>query len=400
MVCLLSYEYPPRAGGEASYTEGLALSLCRGGIEVIVVTSASDGGQSTELPHGLRVMRLGTCSQRPMGIASFQAAASLCLSRMWPDVDIIHQTNDYFFPLPSRRPVDIVTMHHPFGAEEKLVRTVLGRKEVSSYLRQRHMHYLRSMQKMACQQVPRILSVSRFTAITLSHECGIPPERFSIHPNGVLLERFEGLKNREGARTFLDLEPSSPESLAPVLLHVGRLDYNKDLSSLLTAFTTIVKEWPDCRLLIIGAGPLHKWVRDFVTRTGLDERVSLLGAVDSNTLLDAYSAADVVVLSSLMEGFGIVLTEAMAARRPCVATRCGATEEVVVDGETGFLVPPLDPDRLAGAISKILSEPNLGKKFGKAGRKRVERLFDWSVLASRITRYYEEAQLDPLSYTQ
>ena len=391
-VCLLSYEFPPYLGGEACYTEGLAISLSRTGIETEVVTPSRGGLQTADLPEGPKVVRLAGCQQKPLGIASFQAACSIYLSRMGCDADIVHQTSDYFFPLPSRKPVDVVTLSHPYEPEEELVKSVIGGKEAQAYLRRRHMRYLRSMQKMASVRVPHMVAISRFTAYTFGRAHGIPPERFRIEPPGILLERFDGLKDQHEARSSLGLEASGP-----LLLQVARLDHNKDLSTLLSAFGIIKEGMPECRLLIAGSGPLRQWFANSAERMGLGGNVVMIGPVSSRVLIDAYSAADVVILSSLMEGFGIVLAEAMAAERPCVATRCGATEEVVSDGKTGFLVPPRDTSSLAGAILSILGQPDLGRRFGKAGRRRVERMFDWSFLATRMAAYYEQVEKGDLA---
>jgi glycosyltransferase involved in cell wall biosynthesis len=382
-VCLVSYEYPPQVGGEASYTEGLAEYLSRLGAEVVVLTS-DQGGNVSDASSGPEIIRLGVSRRRPLRIGSFQAATSLFLSKNREDFDVVHQTNDYFFPLPSGRGVDIVTMHHPLGEEERVVRTLLGEREAAAYLRQRDMRYLKAMQKEACRRAPRIISVSRFTAQSLARDYIVPPDTFDICPNGIVVKEFDSVKGKEESRISLDIEPS-----APVLIHVGRLDYNKDLSTLLSAFMTILEELPDCRLVVIGSGPQSGWLHEYVPERNLADRVYLLGRVSRGTLLEAYAAADVVILSSLMEGFGITLAEAMAAGRPCVATRCGGTEEVILPERTGLLVPPGGPSYLAGAASRILSRPSLARRLGKAGRRRAESLFDWPVVIRRMSRLYE-----------
>ncbi|MBU7004732.1 MAG: glycosyltransferase family 4 protein, partial [Theionarchaea archaeon] len=341
-VCLVSYEYPPILGGEASYTHGLALSLHRSGVDVTVLTS--DRGSSNRDREGIEVVRLGISNRRPFKIASFQRASAFYLSRGTGDFDVVHQTNDYFFPLPSRRPVDLVTLHHPYGAEERVVRGLLSQEEASGYLKRRSMLYLRKMQSMAARTVPRAIAVSRFTARELSREHAIPADRLDVLPNGILLEEFDGIEERDVARRSLGI------SSEHVLLHVGRLDHNKDIPSLLTAYTEVVGQFPDSRLLVVGSGPLGRRTEQAVASMELGDRISLMGRVDGRALMRLYAASDLVVLSSLMEGFGIVLAEAMAARRPCVTTRCGATDEVVVEGRTGLLVSPMDPNGLAGAI--------------------------------------------------
>jgi len=378
-ICLLSYEYPPTIGGEASYTEGLARFLSLQGHEVVVLTSGNVSGKIDELDEGPRVVRLRTSGHRPLRIASFQALSSLYLSRH--DFEIVHQTNDYLFPLPSRTRVDVATVHHPYGAEERAVRGMLGPRDASEYLRSRNMGYLRSMQALASRRVGELISVSRYTARSLARELGIPPDRFHVCPNGVDMLEFEDGVSREEAASDLGFD-------GPTLLHVGRLDFNKDLHTLVRAFREVADCEPEARLLIVGNGPLEKGLRSLVSGAGLAGRVRLLGSLPRRKLIETYLASDVVLLSSLMEGFGIVLVEGMAAGRPCIATRCGGTAEVIEEGVTGRTVPVRDAGAMSRAILEVISEPTLARRYGRAGRRRVERLFDLSEIVRRTADVY------------
>src|SRR5207247_11054153 len=123
-------------------------------------------------------------------------------------------------------------------------------------------------------------------------------------------------------------------------------------------------------------------------RVGLAERVVFAGyRADVPAVLDE---VDVVVLPSSVEGMPLVLLEAMAHRRPVVATPVGGTPEVVVDGETGLLVPPRDPRALADAIRRLLDDPDLAKRLGDAGRRRVELHFSLEAMNRRILELYDE----------
>jgi glycosyltransferase involved in cell wall biosynthesis len=99
---------------------------------------------------------------------------------------------------------------------------------------------------------------------------------------------------------------------------------------------------------------------------------------------------DLFVLPSLWEGFGLVLLEAMAAARPVVASSIGPVPEIVLDGETGLLVPPGDADRLADAIVRVLADRALGERLGRAGRARVQQTFALDDMVDRTDRLYRE----------
>ena len=101
-------------------------------------------------------------------------------------------------------------------------------------------------------------------------------------------------------------------------------------------------------------------------------------------------ALDVVVLPSWTEGMPLVLLEAMAHRRPVIATPVGGTPEVVVDGETGLLVPPRDPAALAGAIRRLVTEPHTAVHMGEAGFLRAARRFSVEAMCRRVLEIYDE----------
>ena len=107
-------------------------------------------------------------------------------------------------------------------------------------------------------------------------------------------------------------------------------------------------------------------------------------------VIQLYSHASVFACPSVYEPFGIINLEAMACEIPVVASAVGGIPEVVVDGETGFLVPPANPDELASAINRILDSDELGRELGKAGRLRVERYFSWEAIAEQTRDMYLE----------
>ena len=128
-----------------------------------------------------------------------------------------------------------------------------------------------------------------------------------------------------------------------------------------------------------------------VEEYGLKDRVTFRGRISTEELVKHYSAAEIAVVPSLYEGFGFPAAEAMSCNVPLIATKAGALPEVAgKDGEVGILVPPADPDALAAAIKRLLSDELLRRKMGEAGRKRVERNFTWEKAAKRILEVYQE----------
>ncbi len=156
--------------------------------------------------------------------------------------------------------------------------------------------------------------------------------------------------------------------------YIGRINPVKSIDTLLEAFMILSKsENKDMSLLIVGEGETRNKLKNLSISLGIMQEVYFLGS--RNDVPQILSTLDIFVLPSKSEGMPMVILEAMAAGLPVVATNVGGTPEVVIDGETGFLVPPGDPQALADVIKKLMDDPELRRKFGKAGRERVEKHF-------------------------
>jgi starch synthase len=127
-----------------------------------------------------------------------------------------------------------------------------------------------------------------------------------------------------------------------------------------------------------------------VSRLKLESNVRFLGFKEYPALAEIYQQADLFVLPTRRESFGLVLAEAMAAGLPIVSTRVGAVPEVVRDGETGVLIPPDDPEACARAINSLLDDTVRMKEMGRKGRERAMQFFTWEKVAERVAQCYEE----------
>ena len=167
---------------------------------------------------------------------------------------------------------------------------------------------------------------------------------------------------------------------------IGRFHAQKGIDVLLKAFEKIEKSKMNVRLMLVGDGTLRKKIWKQSQTLGNDNRVLFTGIRKDIPLI--LSSLDIFVLPSRWEGLPLVLLEAMAAGLPIVATAVGGIPEVVVDGETGFLVPPEDPEALASAITRLIEDSVLRKKFGKAGYKRVKQHFNIQEASRRTEELY------------
>ena len=172
----------------------------------------------------------------------------------------------------------------------------------------------------------------------------------------------------------------------PRVVSVGRLKEPKDFVSLVRALAQVDAPF---RAAIIGDGPDRSLIEEAIRATGLGDRVELLG--ERADVPAQLAASDVFVLSSLSEGMPISVLEAMAAGLPVVASAVGGVPELVVEGETGLLVPPGDPDALGAALQRVLADGELRRSLGAAARRRAEERFDLGPFREAHVTLYLEA---------
>lgn len=182
----------------------------------------------------------------------------------------------------------------------------------------------------------------------------------------------------------VDLPPPPDGPHAPVLGSLGRLDEQKGYELLVEALARI----PDATGVIVGEGSLRAELETRAAALGVGARLRLPGwSDDARSHLPEF---DVFVLPSRYEGFPLSILEAMLAGLPVVASDVGSVSEAVVDGETGFVVPPGDVDALTAALRRLVDDPDLRRSLGAAGRARAEREFTARAMAARYERLYDE----------
>jgi len=232
-------------------------------------------------------------------------------------------------------------------------------------------------------QVDAFASPSEFTARKLTEVHGIPRERVTVLPHG--------LDPAWAAACDAGGQEHSLRVAGQILLSVTRLSRadtaGKGVDLVLQALPTILQKCPEARYVVAGGGGDLPRLREAVRRLGLENAVQLLGPCGAEDLQRAYSAADIFVLPTQVEGFGVVFLEAMFNRLPVVAVRASATPEVVEDGIAGLLVAPGDSAALAGALCSLLADPERRQAMARAGRSRVERLYSFDSFVARWERW-------------
>jgi glycosyltransferase involved in cell wall biosynthesis len=202
---------------------------------------------------------------------------------------------------------------------------------------------------------------------------------------------FPAARDRSSVRAEVDNRLSLETGLKLVAV-VGALHPRKDHTNFLEAAAHVCGRDKDVIFLVIGEGPesYTEYLRRKIGELGIDTRVRLAGWWPGD-IYNLLAGIDVLVISSEQESFGLTAIEAMSMETPVVATRCGGPEEIVRDGDTGFLVPMKDSRSMADAILKLLADPKLGRRLGENGRKHVTERFGVGRYVHGIQRIIREA---------
>jgi len=211
------------------------------------------------------------------------------------------------------------------------------------------------------------------------------PDRSRIIRNGADLSR-RGRDLRTALRTAklkasIGLTP-------PVVGTIARLHRQKGVEFFLRAAKSIHGAHPEARVVVIGGGPQEKRLRREAEKSGLGRAFLILG--ERNEARELLSLIDIFVLPSLWEGLPLVLLEAASLGKAIVATDIDGIREVIRDGETGLLVPPANPNRLAEAVIRLLDDRALAAKFGERARREIPPLFTLADMIEKTGRLYLE----------
>lgn len=217
-----------------------------------------------------------------------------------------------------------------------------------------------------------VFAISRYTYDRLSPF--VEPGRLVMGPVGVDTEVFK--------------PASSPPS--GYLLSVGRFsDHRKNVRLLVTAYADLCLRQPSIPPLVLAGERPSQSDLQHLTKLNLEGRVRILGYVRQEVLPDLYRDAGLFVLSSDEEGLGIGIMEAMATGLPVVSTRCGGPQTVIEEGETGLMVPVGDARAMSDALERVIMNPTLAHRMGRAGRARAEQQFSLTTSARVVFDRYD-----------
>lgn len=240
------------------------------------------------------------------------------------------------------------------------------------------------LRRLVAPCIDRIVPVSRDLHTWLQGTVGIAGRKLLAIDNGVDTERFRpALPGESGAEAWED------DQDAFVIGSVGRLQDVKDQATLVAAFALLCRMLPQerLRLVLVGDGPLRAALAAEVQASGLQDRIWLAGArADVAPVMRSFS---LFALSSIAEGTPVTLLEAMASGLPVVSTSVGGIPDLVADGAGGALVPPSNPDAMAGALAAYVRDRARARAHGAAARARVEQQYSMHAMLAAYLALYD-----------
>jgi phosphatidyl-myo-inositol dimannoside synthase len=374
-IAILSEDFPEKSGGIAQWASGVAQGLHDLGYRVIVITrhwkeytAPTEGayGFSVRLIRGNHWKKLRTWYWR-------RAVARLYAEGVRPDLLIATTWNAGrgTFGIAARHGTRTLLVVHGLEVTRRMGR----------------------IKKWWCgntlHKADAIVAVSAFTGQRVADAFSIDKKKIAMIPNGVDILRFRPGIDASALRSRLGLHNRS------ILLTLARIVERKGQDQVIRALPAIIRKVPDVTYCIAGdpRGDHAQTLKALVAELGLESHVRFAGYVEPADIPLFYSLCEVYVMPSReivssgdTEGFGITFLEANACGKPVIGGNSGGVADAIVDGETGFLVDPLDPAAIAEKAILLLTDKMLAKKLGKQGRERIENRFTWRVITERMTK--------------
>jgi glycogen synthase len=392
-VLLFSWEYPPVIeGGLARHVRKLSEHLAAEGVEVHVLTRGGGHLPLEEERHGVHVHRV---SEPPF--PKDPSAFVRWVQEMNDDMAELGQA------LGERFAFDLIHSHDWLvaGAAE-LVSEQLGRPwlvtvHATEYGRhqgwvqnhpQSHIH---GAERAMVRRADRVITCSRYMRSHVSTVFGIPPRRVTVIPNGIDPRDLEPVvPDLPGLRA----KYAKPDE--QLVLLVGRLVYEKGFHLALDALAPVIRSHGDVRFVVAGTGTAEAELKRQARRLKLTRHGSFLGWVGDDMLHSLYRVADLCIVPSIYEPFGLVALEAMASGCLCIVADTGGLREVVPgDGTVGRRFPSRDSAALGAILQQVLTDPDTRNQMVTEAREHV-LCFDWVEVAARTAGLYRELVQSPV----
>lgn len=389
-VMMFTWEFPPRIiGGISPHVYYLSKSLAKTGIKVYIVTCDFPGAPQHETVDGVEVYRIDSYKTPAPDFATWvylmnmnmQKEAATITHGLGKKIDIFH-AHDWLVATAG------IGLKHvfrkPFFAT--IHSTEIGRRNGINSDYERMIH---ETEAWLTYESWKIICCSDYMVTHVKWAFGLPADKLIMIPNGVRTEVYG--KNGKDDLSKFRAKYALPEE--KIVLFVGRLVYEKGVHVLVNAAPKVLEK-ANAKFIIVGNGYMRDQLATLVKGMGLAHKVMFTGFVDDDTLRKLQETADVSVVPSLFEPFGIVALEAMAAKSPVVVSDTGGLSEIVTHEVDGVKVYTGNPDSLAWGINRVLSDASFADWLRTNAYKKVQEKYNWDKIAQQTRATYETVLTD------
>ncbi len=386
-VLILSWEYPPLIeGGLARHVRKLAEQLVRYDVDVHVLTRGLEGSPPEETIEGVAVHRVRE-PERPRELGEFvtwvehmnadMLAAGVELGDRY-GFDVVHG-HDWLVAVAGdhlakrfRCPL-VVTVHA----------TEYGRHQ--GYVDRHPQSHIHGVERWMTNRAERVITCSAYMREHVADIYGLDEARVAVIPNGIDPADLEPVDDLDALRARF---AASDERL---VLLVGRLVYEKGFQLALEALPGLIERLGRVRFLVAGSGTHEQQLRGQAHELGLDRHGTFLGWIGDDVLHSLYRIADLTVVPSIYEPFGLVALEAMASGCPCLVADTGGLREVVPNDDVGLRFRSRDPESLAAMAERVLTDVELRDRLVAEASEHV-LTFDWADIARQVAALYADVE--------
>ena len=386
-IALASWEslYSVSVGGVAVHVSKLASALARRRHDVHVFTRGAVGQAPTERIGGVVYHR---CSF-DVGSSFVDSIEQMCqrfvdryieVARIGPPFDIFH-AHDW---LASESMVEV---QETLGAGAVLTihSTEYGR--CGNRIHEGDSRRIREIEVRGIETADRVITVSKMLRREVEWLYGASGEDIDVIYNGIDARSYDLASDPAAVKRKLGIDPDHP-----IVLFVGRLTSQKGPDLLLSSAPKILRSCPDAQFVFAGLGDMEGSLRRDARKLGVEQSCVFLGGVWGEALTELYRSAEMVVVPSRNEPFGIIILEAWSCEKPVVSTLNGGPAEFVLHETTGLKVYP-QPESISEGVVALLEDRSWAAWMGRNGRLAAETAFSWDAIAARTEKVYQEAMI-------
>jgi glycosyltransferase involved in cell wall biosynthesis len=371
--------FPPAIGGMEEHVYQISLELTRRGHNVAVVTSNEADGKTcpvqTEVMEGIDVYRFPLFMPRMLRESWFIPEILKCFLRLRADVVHVHgyrclsSFNAVYFAQARNIP-SVLTPHGIYptrsfinGLAKSIFDHVFGRLLLSFS--------------------DKIIALSEHNRQLLL-QFGASADKIVIVPNGVNVEEYASLQRSNSILEELKTD-------GPVLLYVGRIDWNKRVEKIVEAMPTILKEFPQAKFVAVGPdyGNYVDKLSAIARKLDVGRSLVIAGNVSRERLFEFYSAADAFLLPSSYEGFGLSMLEAMSSKVPVIASHYGGPGDILSHGVNAWLLKESTPNEISRSVYAVLTDRRLREGLVKNAFELVKK-YTWKNVVNELEIIYEQ----------